>query len=140
MADKLDVFKTFYSELTTVLPMIISDLVTKLYSVKLLSNNHKDYIDSLTKGKEKTKYLLDEVIKPGLEISFSKLFDEVLRIMESSDDPTVNYLVDKIHKFSTSPSMPSVDQTHATQSKGSYNSVIHCSSDCYDVVVVFHHF
>ena len=114
MADTMDVFKQFYSELHTVVPMIINDLVTKLYADKLLSGNHKDCIDSLAKGKEKTKYFLDEVIKPGLEINYMKLFDEMLRIMESSDDPTVNYLVEKIHKFYTPPSMPSVDQIQAT--------------------------
>ena len=37
MANTLDVFRKFYSELTKVLPMIITSLVTKLYSDKLLS-------------------------------------------------------------------------------------------------------
>ena len=109
MEGTLDVFKKFYSELTTAVPMIISDLVTKLYSDKRLSNNHKDAIDSLAKGKQKTKYLLDEVIKPGLEIGYTKLFDEMLREMKSSDEPTVNYLANKIF-----------DQTQDTQSKGNY--------------------
>ena len=76
MADTMDVFEKFYSELTTVVPIIINDLVTKLYADKLLSGNHKDYIDSLAKGKEKTKYFLDEVIKPGQKINYMKLFDE----------------------------------------------------------------
>ena len=118
MADALDVFKTFYSKLTKVLPMIINDQVTKLYSDKLLSGNHKDCIDSLTTGKKKTEYFLDKVIRPGLEIDYTELFDEMLKIMESSDDPTVNYLVNEIHKFSLSSSMSSVDQTQTTQSKG----------------------
>ena len=124
MANTLDVFKKFYRDVTKVLPMIINDLVTKLYSDKLLSGNHKDCIDSLATGKEKTEYLLDKVIKPGLEINYTKLFDEMLRVMESSDDPTVNYLVNEIHKFSTSSSMPSVDQTQAIQSKGNYCGVV----------------
>ena len=119
MADILDVFKEFYSKLTKVLPMIMNDLVTKLYSDKLLSGNHKDCIDSLATGKEKTEYFLDKVIKPGLEINYTKLFEEMLRVMESSDDPTVNYLVNEIHKFSTSSSMPSGDQLKpAVQSRG----------------------
>ena len=120
MADAVDVFKKFYSELTEVLPMIITTLVTRLYSDKLLSGNHKDCIDSLATGKEKTEYLLDKVIKPSLAIKYTKLFDEMLRVMESSDDPTVNYLVDEIYKFSTPSSMPSVDQTQVTRSKGNY--------------------
>ena len=120
MADAVDVFKKFYSELTEVLPMIITTLVTRLYSDKLLSGNHKDCIDSLATGKEKTEYFLDKVIKPGLAIKYTKLFDEMLRVMESSDDPTVNYLVNEIHKFSTSSSMPSIDQIQVTRSKGNY--------------------
>ena len=119
MADTVDVFKKFYSGLIKVVPMIINDVVIKLYSDKLLSGNHKDCIDSLATGKEKTEYLLDKVIKPGIEIDYTKLFDEMLRVMKSSDDPTVNYLVDEIYKFSTSYSMStsSVDQTQATQGK-----------------------
>ena len=71
--------------------MIINDLVARLYSDKLLSGNHKDCINYLAMSKEKTEYLLDKVIKPGLAIKYMKLFDEILRVMESSDDPTVNY-------------------------------------------------
>ena len=120
MANKMDAFKKFYSGLIKVVPMIINDVVTKMYCDKLLSGNHKDCIDSLATGKEKTEYLLDKVIKPGLEIDYTKLFDEMLRVMESSDDPTVNYLVNEIQKFSTSSSMSPVDQTLATRSKGDY--------------------
>ena len=119
MADTVDIFKKFYSELTKVLPMIINSLVTKLYSDKLLSGDQKSTIDSIATGKEKTVYFLDEVIKPGLEINYTKLFDEMLRVMESSDDPTVNYLVNEIQKFrSSSSSMSSIDQIQATQNKG----------------------
>ena len=99
MANAMDVFKKFYSELTTVLPMIMDNLVTKLYSDKLLSGNHKNNIGSLTRGKEKTEYFLDEVIKPALEIKCTKQFDEMLTIMECSDDYTVKYLFDEIQKF-----------------------------------------
>ena len=62
------------------------------------------------------------MIKPGVEINYTKLFDEMLRVMESSDDPTVNYLVKEIQKFSTSSSMSSVDQ--ATRSKGNYGGIV----------------
>ena len=79
MAKGVDVFKKFYPELTEVLPMVINSLVTKLYSDKLLSGNHKDCIDSLAPGKEKTEYFLDKVIKPGLTINYTKLFDEMLK-------------------------------------------------------------
>ena len=120
MADTVDVFEIFYSELITVVPMIINELVIKLYSANLLSRHHKNSIDSLAVGAEKTQYLLEKVIYPGLKNGYTKYFDEMLKIMESSDDALVKYLADKIHKFSTSSSMPSVDQTPATQSEGNY--------------------
>ena len=96
MASAIDVFKKFYSELTKVLPTIINNLVTTLYSNKLLSGDHKESIDYLLTNKEKTEYLLDKVIRPGLEIEYAGLFIEVLEIMRTSDDRTVNYLIDKI--------------------------------------------
>ena len=121
MADAIDVFKKFYSELTKVLPMIINNLVTTLYSDKLLSGDHKDRIESLLTDREKTEYFLDRVIKPGLEIEYTKQFDEMLRVMKTSDDSAVNYLVNKIQKF-TSTTMLSADQNQTT-SKGNYCSI-----------------
>ena len=95
----MDVFKKFYSELTEVLPTIIKNLVTKLYSDKLLSEDHKSNIAALTGEKEKTEYFLDKVIKPSLKIGYTELFDEVLKLMKASDDRTVMYLVKKISDF-----------------------------------------
>ena len=103
--------------------MIINNLVTKLYSSQLLSGDHKGCIDSLPTTKEKTEYFLDKVIKPGLEIEYTEQFDEMLRVMRNSDDPAVNYLVDKIQKF-TSTTMSSVDQNQTT-CKGDYYSALY---------------
>jgi len=123
MADAMDVFKQFYSELTKVLPMIINDLVTKLYSDKLLSGNHKDRIDSLPTDKEKTEYFLDKVIKPGLDIKYTKIFDEMLKVMKTGDDPTVNYLVDEIQKcYSATTTIPLVDEKQSTPKGNHYNA------------------
>ena len=72
MTDAIGVFKKFYSELTKVLPMIINNLVTTLYSSELLSGDHKGRIDPLSTIKEKTEYFLDKVIKPGLEIAYTE--------------------------------------------------------------------
>ena len=121
MADSMEVFKKFYSELTKVLPMIINNLVTKLYSDKLLSGDHKGCIDSLLTTKEKTEYFLDKVIKPGLEIEYTKQFDEMLRVMKASDDSAVHYLVDKMQKFisaTVANTMTSADQKHTATCKG----------------------
>ena len=113
MANDIDVFKKFYSELTKVLPMIINNLVTTLYSKKLLSGDHKSRIESLFTDREKTEYFLDKVMKPGLEIEYTEQFDEMLRVMKTSDDSAVNYLVDKIQKF-TSAATSSVKKWPAT--------------------------
>ena len=59
---------------------------------------------------------------PGLEIEYTELFDEVLRIMRTSDDRAVKYLVDKILdkiEQSTSTTLSSADQKQAT-SKGNH--------------------
>ena len=91
MANAMDIFKKFYSELTKVLPMIINILVTTFYSRELLSGNHKGRIVQ---------------------------FDEMLKVMTNSDDPAVKYLVDEMQKLSTSSSVSSVDQNQPTTCKG----------------------
>ena len=121
MANAMDVFKKFYSELTKVLPMIINILVTTFYSSKLLSGDRKDRIDSLSTEREKTKYFLDKVVKPGLEIKYTEQFEEMLRVMKNSDDPAVKYLVDEIQKFISteiSTSNSSVGQKQPTAREG----------------------
>ena len=99
MTNAMDVFKKFYSELTEVLPMMINNLVNKLYSDKLLSDDHKSNIADLTVEKEKIQYFLDKVIKPSLKIEYTELFDGMLKLMKASDDRTVMYLVKKISDF-----------------------------------------
>ena len=118
MANAMDVFKKFYSELTKVLPMIINVLVTTFYSSKLLSGDHKSRIDSLPTNKEKAEYFLDKVIQPGLEINYTEQFDEMLKVMMNSDDPAVKYLVDEMQGFVASSSMSSVDQNQPATCKG----------------------
>ena len=97
--------------------MIINNLVTTLYSRELLSGDHKGCIDSLLTTKEKTEYFLDKVIKPALEIKYTKQFDEILRVMKTSDDCTILYLVDEIQKSglpATGSSVPLVGEKQST--------------------------
>ena len=97
-----------------------------LYSNELLSGDNKGYIDSFLTNKEKTEYLLDKVIKPGLEIEYTELFDEMLRIMKTSDDRTVNYLVDKIEKFTLrAPPLPVEQKPVASQGNHTNNTCAH---------------
>lgn len=92
-----DGFKEFYSKLLEVLP--ISLLISQFYTKALLSDDHKNKLDTLTSSKERAEYFLDRVIKPGLQIDFTKQFDEMLLIMQNSDDPPVKYLADEVMKF-----------------------------------------
>ena len=119
----MDVFKKYYSELTKVLPMIINNLVTKLYSDKLLSGDHKGRIDSMPIDEEKTEYFLNKVIKPGLEIKYTKLFDGMLGVMRTSDDSTINYLVSEIQKFQSAASGSLIDDEGENKPapKGNYS-------------------
>ena len=119
------------SSTQNLLPMIINNVVTTLYSSELLSGDHKGRIDSLLTIKEKTidiiyektEYFLDKVIKPGLEIEYTEQFDEMLRVMRTSDDSAVNYLVDKMQKFTSMIMLPSVYQKQAT-CRGNRYSII----------------
>jgi len=92
-----DAFVEYYSSLLEVLP--INTLVSTLYSKKLLSEDHKKKIDSLSTQREKSSYFLDNVINPGLIVGYTKLFEEMLKVMESSDDPVANHVIEQIKMF-----------------------------------------
>ena len=103
-----------------------NNLVTKLYSVKLLSGDQKSNIDSQPTNKEKAKYFLDSVIEPSLKVKFTKLFDEMVKVMITSDNPTVNYLVDEVRKFSPAsiPAIPARDGEKESTPKGNYYGLL----------------
>ena len=92
-----DAFIKYYLNLLEVLPMNL--LVPTLYSKKLLSEEHKRIVDSLSTKREKSQYFLDNVINPSLKIDYTEQFDEMLRVMENSGDPAVKHLVEKIVIF-----------------------------------------
>jgi len=91
-----NVFKEFYTKLLKILPT--SNLASELYCHKLLSSNHKTAIDGLSANKDKAAYFLDRVIKPALEIGYTELFDETLRLMETSDDSAVVFVAEEIKR------------------------------------------
>ena len=91
-------FQKFYPKLSEVLP--ISSIVTDFYSQGLLAGDHKANIDALDTQKRKAEYFLDYVIKPGLKVGYTGQFDKMLRVMEISDDPAVQFVVGEIRKFS----------------------------------------
>ena len=110
----MNTFKKFYPSLLEILPVDV--LTIQLFSKNLLSDTHKDKLDSLAASKainrkEKAKYFLDEVITPGLRIKYTEQFDEMLVIMEDSDDPPVKFLASEITK-SLTPTEAHREDTH----------------------------
>ena len=93
-------FEMFYEKLTQVLP--INDLLSDLYASKLLRGKAKakvkTKVESLRTQKEKAKYLLNEVIKPGLSAVNVEQFNKMITVMESSDDPVVKHLAKQIQE------------------------------------------
>ena len=59
--------------------------------------------------KEKAQYFLDEVIKPGLNIGYTGQFNGMINIMETSDNPVVNYLAKQIQECAQGTSSSSSD-------------------------------
>ena len=87
-------FTKFYAKLTEALP--VNDLLADLYANKLLPGNHKAKVESLNTQKEKAQYFLDEIIKPGLSIGYTRQFNKMIYVMKSSDNPVVKYLAKQI--------------------------------------------
>ena len=95
-------FRNFYLKLSKVLPM--KTILTGFYSRGLLPGDHKANIEALDTQKQKAEYFLDYVIKPGIEIDYMGQFDEMLKVMEVSDDPAVKFLAGKIRRSSSDES------------------------------------
>ena len=83
--------KNCYPNLVKLLP--ISELVDHLYCRELLSNNRKTKLDSFTSREEKIRCFLDEILIPGLNINYKGHFDEMVTMMEGSDDVLTRCLV-----------------------------------------------
>ena len=105
--DAKSVITKYYVELIEVLP--IDDLLEHLDANKLLPRNYKAKVKSLSARKEKTTYFLDEMIKPGLSVGYIGQFNEMITVMESSDDPVVKHLMKQIQEFALGVSPSSSD-------------------------------
>ena len=105
-------FSKFYGKLIELLPM--NDLLEDLRANKLLPGIHKAKIKSLSTQKEKARYLLDEVIKPGLSVGYIEPFNKMVTVMESSDRSMVKRLAKQIRTRSleVSPNNSSSDDNN----------------------------
>ena len=84
-------------------------LAERLYANELLPGNHKTAVESLNTNEEKAHYFLDAVIKSGLNIGYIGQFNKMIAVMESSDDPVVNYLAKQIQECAHGVSLSSSD-------------------------------
>ena len=95
----------FYSDLTSVLP--IGHLIPCLYSKGIISSESVSELKALD-GCERVGYFLDKVLIPGVRIGYTELFENLLGVMEVSDDGAVKYLAGKIRMFLSKDSTTSI--------------------------------
>ena len=114
------VFRKFYAKLVKVLPM--KTILTEFYSRNLLPGDHKANIEALDTQKQQGEYFLDYVIKPGKEVGYIGQFDEMLKVMETSDDPAVKFVVGEIKGCSNNELTR--DLHHNSESIGEYHHII----------------
>ena len=84
--------KTNYSKLTTGFP--IDGLLPDLFSKNVIVDVQKETIQKEKMKNVKVSFLFDEVIIPELKIGISTKYDNLIKVMEASDDSTANSLVE----------------------------------------------
>ena len=93
--------KTFYAQLLKILP--VDDLANHFFANNFLSIDDKTTLKCFNTRKERAEYLLDNVLLPSIYIGCTEKFDEMLTLMENSDDYAVQFLVQKIREFLLPP-------------------------------------
>ena len=104
--------KNCYPNLVKLLP--IGELVDHLYCRELLSNSRKSKLDSLTAQEEKIRYFIDEILIPGLSIDYTGHFDEMVVMMQDSDDVLTRCLVKKLISRDGAADNPSETDTSSS--------------------------
>ena len=94
MAETRRTVKDWYPDLLKQLP--INKLVDRFESLHLIGPDRKSKLDSLTSPEEKVKYFVDDMLSPGLALEFTGHFDEMVKMMEESDDISMKHLVEKM--------------------------------------------
>jgi len=90
-----EVFKQFYYNLVTTLPMDDVTFIAKLVSCDLLPGNLSDQVKSVVTQSDKAALFLDNVIKPTLAIDDDS-FNVLLNVMEDSTYRHVKKLAQQI--------------------------------------------
>ena len=82
--------KSNYLRLTRSFP--IDGLLSDLYSENVIDDVQKETIQKKELKSGKVFFLFDEVIKPELKKGISTKYDNLIKVMEDSDDITANNL------------------------------------------------
>ena len=81
---------TNFSKLTKSFP--IDGLLADLYSKMVIDDGQKEAIQKKDLRKEKVSYLFSEVITPELDSGIHTKYDNLIKVMEDSDDTTAHHL------------------------------------------------
>jgi len=92
----MDVFDKCYYQLVETLPMRDAGFISQLYSRKLFPKNLKEEVDAKPTRAEKAAYLLDHGIKPGVRKDFMIPFQELLSVVNESNNRKIEQLAIEI--------------------------------------------
>ena len=113
-----------YPKLTGSLP--IDSLLPDLYSEMVINDVQRENIQKEKLKKGKISYLFDEVIKPELESGISTKYDNLIKVMEASDDIVTNYLAGNLKgKFIRTVQLISNLMLASTKSRA--NGLVSCA-------------
>ena len=93
-----ELFEQYHPILVYLLPVKDTDFIDKLLEHDLLSEDVKSKLESLTVPYERSSYLLNNVIKPGLVVGNNRCFVNLLSVMKCSKHDLVKDLAIKIEK------------------------------------------
>ena len=93
-----EVFKKFYVDLITTLPMNDILFVSSLWERGIFSGDLQEHIESLSSSTEKAEHFLTVAINPLLSIKDDSTFSKLLSIMEDSDYKHVKELARQIRR------------------------------------------
>ena len=80
-----EAFKKYFDQFVKCLPMDDTHFIAALSKHNLLPSNINNRIEALPTTADKASYLLNNVVKPALDINDTSSFDSLLSIMECCD-------------------------------------------------------
>ena len=90
------VFRQFYVKLVRILPMDDSLFSAQLFTCGLLPDDLDDKIKAKETPADKAKCFLDHRIRSDVSIGNSTTFNELLNVMEDSDNDSLKVLAEEI--------------------------------------------